>query len=353
MQTQVKYLGFLISGQNIQSLEERIETLIKSKPPANKTELRSLIGRFNFYSRFISNYSKKLEPLRGLLTRYNDYQWRQYHQEASESLVNELHNAEAQTLAPKSTHKNIVVHIDRVSFETLLVDDNGKLIARCGKLLAANEANYSSTEKQLLALVHSVDKFKLMLDPARLTVKTPDRALEKVMQIVNRPDRVESLLLKMPPGFDEFDFVLNPKATVQESETKQNHIPQEIFYVDGACRLNGKPGCKASWAVRSEFDKEFQLTGLVEDNPSNHPLLPTVVNIRGGDSVLGLSIGTTGAVVFIGVILAEISRRLTGHAGAKSPYLYWRLGEHGFGFLLPRSAHPVRVGGAVLSATSP
>lgn len=73
-QPEVDYLGFRVSGQTIKPLKDRVSSLCQSKPPRDKTELRSVIGKLNFYSRFIPNYSKQLEPLRELFKKNRDFQ---------------------------------------------------------------------------------------------------------------------------------------------------------------------------------------------------------------------------------------------------------------------------------------
>ena len=88
-QKEVQYLGFLVSGRYIKPLEEKVETLIKHSAPKDKTELRSVIGKLNFYSRFIPSFSRILVPLRGLL-KNKDFQWTSQHQNAFEKIIDSI-----------------------------------------------------------------------------------------------------------------------------------------------------------------------------------------------------------------------------------------------------------------------
>lgn len=61
---EVDYLGFVIIGNCIRPQQNKVDSISQGKPPRDKSELRSIVGKLNFYSRFIPNYSKKLEPIR-------------------------------------------------------------------------------------------------------------------------------------------------------------------------------------------------------------------------------------------------------------------------------------------------
>lgn len=268
-QTEVDYLGFKVSGQSISPLKERVETLRKDKPPISKTDLRSVIGKLNFYSRFIPNYSKLLEPLRELFKKNKDFQWRPNHQKVYEQLLISLNDAPPQVLASRTTSKIIELHVMKDSLEVMCLTLEEQLICRASRFIGAAEANYSLVEKQLLALNLAISKFQLWLEPDNFTVRVPTKGIERAIALIDRPERVEKLLLRMPAGFDSFKFIVKENIESDVSKKFTTHIPQEIYYVDGACKLNGKPNCAASWAVVAEYDLDLQVAGMVDKSPSN------------------------------------------------------------------------------------
>lgn len=268
-QQEVDYLGFRITGRSISPLKERVETLRADKPPRSKFELRSIIGRLNFYSRFIPNYSKLLEPLRELYKKNRDFQWLQNHQKVYEMIVNSLNEAEPQNLEPRSTFKVIELHLMKDSLETLCLSKDEKLICRASRFMTPTEASYSTVEKQLLALTLAISKFRLWLHPDNFVVRAPSKGIARAMELVERPERVENLLMRIPDGFDTFKIEVKEDLTNEIVKKYKLHIPQEIYYVDGACKANGKPECRATWAVVAEFDKNLSECGFVDQTPSN------------------------------------------------------------------------------------
>lgn len=198
-----------------------------------------------------------------------DFQWRPYHQEAYDKMIGKLNEVDTQLLVNRSENKKIVLVVLDNSIEALLTTEDDKLICRASKLLSSCESNYSFVERQLLALVMALNKFRLMLQPARFRIKAPNKDIERIVNQVHRPERVDNLLLKIPCGFDEFEVEVDPTLPSTSAKQRAFHVPEEIFYIDGACRGNGKPNCRASWAVCAENDCNLELTGYVEESPSN------------------------------------------------------------------------------------
>lgn len=267
--TKVEYLGFTISGSTIEPVPARNDSLIMETCPSSKTGLKSIIGKLNFYARFIPGFSKQLEPLRELLRSNKDFQWRPIHQLSLDNLLQSLSQAKPQLLQPTYNDKIIELLVLDDSIESTLLTTKEELICRAGKFLSTSETNYSLTEKYLLALVLAINKFKIMMHPNHIKIRLPTKELEKVITMKNRTDRVDALLLKLPIGFDEFKFEVRGEIPKVNKKKIISHIPEEIYYVDGACKHNGKPECIASWAVCAEFDIKLERCGLVEENPSN------------------------------------------------------------------------------------
>lgn len=265
---EVDYLGFTITGSFIKPLEDRCDTLALLEPPKDRTELRSIIGRLNFYSRFIPTYSKRLQPIRELLQTNKRFCWMPYHQKALHSIIESLNSVEPQRLAAQSEHKFIEIIALQDSVEVMCPDQQDNLISRASRFLSPTEASYSSIEKQLLALVLGLNKFRIWLHPDKFTIRTPCRDLEKTINLVHRPPRVENWLI--PEGFDAFRFETKESLPNTMAKSMPEHVPEEVYYVDGACMANGKPECRASRAVCAEFDRDIEQTGLVGEAPSNN-----------------------------------------------------------------------------------
>lgn len=270
--TEIDYVGFTVSGKSIRPVKDKVDSMILIHPPRDKTELKSVLGKLNFYARFIKDYSKHLEPIRELLCSNRDFQWKDYHQKSYDLILNSLKNAERHLLVDRKEDKIIELHAIGDSLEAILTKNDGKLIHRTGRLLNGAESDYSAIEKHLTALVMAMDKFKIWLDADHFKVITPIKGLDKIFKLIHRPERIDNLLLKLPLGFDKYEFETRGviETDLNRPKTKLNHIAQEVYFVDGACKRNGKADCLATWAVCALYNKDLALRGFVDKDASSN-----------------------------------------------------------------------------------
>ena len=66
---QIHYLGHLVSANSILPLKDKIETLMKLKPPTNIKEIRHFLSLTGYYRKFIHNYLDIAHPLNCLMRK--------------------------------------------------------------------------------------------------------------------------------------------------------------------------------------------------------------------------------------------------------------------------------------------
>ena len=74
-QTEIKFLGHLISKSEIQMDDAMVETIRDWLASTKVTELRSFLGLANYYRRFIMSYSKIASSLTDLLQKESKWEW--------------------------------------------------------------------------------------------------------------------------------------------------------------------------------------------------------------------------------------------------------------------------------------
>lgn len=86
--SEVKYLGFLLSGAGIRPDPKNIATVTNFQPPKNLTELRSLIGAFSYFRKFIKDFATWIAPLNELSSKEGliEENWTEEHQIALDTL---------------------------------------------------------------------------------------------------------------------------------------------------------------------------------------------------------------------------------------------------------------------------
>lgn len=177
---EVKFLGFLVSGEGIRSNPEKVEVVKKWKAPNNKKSLLRFLGFAVFYHKFIDSLSGKAKPLYNLLKKDVPFEWTQEADNAFISLKKELGNLP--TLVYPNPNLPYDLHCDGsdTGLGACLVQ-NGRPVAFASKTLTVAEVNYNTTEKECLAIVWALQHFHPYIYGATLNIYTDHMALKSIL----------------------------------------------------------------------------------------------------------------------------------------------------------------------------
>ena len=198
-----KYLGFIISTDGIQVDPDKIEVIRTWEPPMTVKGIQSFLGFCNFYRRFIRDYSRIAKPLSNLVRKDTPFIFDAVCLEAFEELKRRL------------TSTPILAHYD-ASCESILETDasNGVVggvlsqkqsdglfhpVAYFSKTMAPAECNYEIHDKEMLAIVRTLEHWRAELMGLRtqLPIYSDHKALEYFMtkrQLTARQARWAELL---------------------------------------------------------------------------------------------------------------------------------------------------------------
>nr|KYP74734.1 Transposon Ty3-G Gag-Pol polyprotein [Cajanus cajan] len=161
-----EFLGFVIHQKGIEVNRNKTKAIMETKPPSNKKELQSLLGKVNFLRRFISNLSGKTKIFSPLLRlkKEQEFRWNEEHQKAFDEI--KVYLAHPPVLAPLSKGKQLKLYIS-ASDSTIAGmlaqdDDNGieRVIYYLSRMLVGAETRYTPLEKLCLSLYVACTKLK-------------------------------------------------------------------------------------------------------------------------------------------------------------------------------------------------
>ena len=192
-QTQVVYLGHIVSKEGVAVDPDKIARVRDWPTPTTQAELRSFLGLASYYRRYVSNFAKLAAPLHALTGKADTkarravrtLEWSEEATHALASLKQALCSAPILTY-PRFGH-DFVLEVD-ASLKGLgaylsQVDEDGKLrpVAFASRGLRGAECNYpdfSSFKLELLALKWAVsEKFKAYTLGSHCTVYTDHNPL--------------------------------------------------------------------------------------------------------------------------------------------------------------------------------
>ncbi|WVZ94909.1 hypothetical protein U9M48_040738 [Paspalum notatum var. saurae] len=174
-QPQIEYLGHIISQQGVAIDPSKTAAMQQWPVPTSATELRGFLGLTGYYRRFIKGYGLIARPLHNLLKK-NAFQWSVQAQEAFVALKQAMQ--EAPVLALPDFQEVFVVESDAcaLGIGAVLMQHNRSL-AFLSKALGAKQQHLSIYEKEFLALIMAVEKWRPYLQRNEFIIRTDHRSL--------------------------------------------------------------------------------------------------------------------------------------------------------------------------------
>ena len=155
-------LGHIISKEGIKVDQAKVEVIKNLPLPQNQKQLRGFLGHAGFYRRFIKNFAKIAKPLTHLLCNNVDFS---LGEEARSSflLIKEALIKAPILQAPRWEFPfEIMCDASNNAVGAILgqrINGNPVAIYYASKTLGGAQVNYSTTEKELLAIIFALEKF--------------------------------------------------------------------------------------------------------------------------------------------------------------------------------------------------
>jgi hypothetical protein len=185
--TKTKYLGFIISTDGIEVDPEKVAVVRNWKPPTTVRGIQSFLGFCNFYRRFIREYGVIARPLVRLTKTGTPFSFTKECWEAFEELKERLitspilhhYNPELQSKIETDASDGVIAGV----FSQLHPDGEWYPVAYFSKTMAPAECNYGIHDKEMLAVVRSLDQWRpeLQRTAKRIQIYTDHKALEYFM----------------------------------------------------------------------------------------------------------------------------------------------------------------------------
>src|SRR5262249_15760907 len=203
-------LGHKISQKGIEVDKAKVEAIENLPPPTSVKAIRSFLGHAGFYRRFIKDFSKIAKPLTDLLQKDIPFEFSKSCLQAFEMLKEKLVNAPIMIAPDWSLDFEIMCDASDLAVGAVLgqcKDKHFQPIYYASKTLNAAQENYTTTEKELLAVVFSFDKFRSYLILSKVIVYTDHSALKYLLSKSDAKPRLIRWVLLL----QEFDLEIKDK----------------------------------------------------------------------------------------------------------------------------------------------
>lgn len=205
-QDSVPFLGHILSNQGLRPDPCKIE-LIQSWPrPRNPRQLKGFLGLCSFFRVYACTYACATIPLQELLKKGNKWRWTERQEEAFNN-VKTLFLETVQLKFPQYD-KPFFLRCDASDYGLgaylFQIDEAGneRVISMASRILRINELNFTISEKELLACVWALMKFRIFILGTDLTIITDHKALTFLMRSRLLSSRLSRWILLI----QQFDF---------------------------------------------------------------------------------------------------------------------------------------------------
>ncbi|CAL9005417.1 unnamed protein product [Prunus brigantina] len=203
-------LGHVVSSKGIEVDKAKIDIISNLPPPSSVKGVRSFLGHAGFYRRFIKNFSSISRPLCNLLAKDAVFEFDKTCMEAFTTLKKELTSAPIIIAPDWSLPFEIMCDASDFAIGAVLGQKKNKLphvIHYASRTLNDAQLNYSTTEKELLAVVFALEKFRSYLVGSKVIVYSDHAALRYLLTKKDAKPRLIRWILLL----QEFDLEIRDK----------------------------------------------------------------------------------------------------------------------------------------------
>ena len=214
MVTQGIVLGHIVSKKGIEVDKAKVELISNLPTPKCVRYIRSFLGHAGFYRRFIKDFNAIAHPLCNFLAKDVPFAWSQ----ACKAAFNKLKTLLVSPPTMRSPNWDLPFEImcDASDYAIWVVlgqrqDKKAFVIYYASKTLDSAQANYTTTEKEFLAVVYAVEKFKSYIVGSPVTIFTDHAALKYLLLKKDTKPRLTRWILLC----QEFKLTIKDKKGVE------------------------------------------------------------------------------------------------------------------------------------------
>ncbi|KAM1247681.1 hypothetical protein ACFX2J_043587 [Malus domestica] len=203
-------LGHIVSERGIEVDKSKIDLVRYLPSPTSVREVRSFLGHAGFYRRFIKDFSKISTPLCRLLQKDVSFEFNEECEKAFKHLKEML--TSAPIIRPPDWSIPFELMCDASDYALGAVlgqrkDKQPHVIYYASRTLNDAQLNYSTTEKELLAVVFALHKFRSYLLGTKVIIYTDHAALKYLLTKKEAKPRLIRWMLLL----QEFDIEIRDK----------------------------------------------------------------------------------------------------------------------------------------------
>jgi len=276
-QPTIEYLGHVISRAGVATDPHKIQAVQDWPAPRNIKDVRGFLGLTGYYRRFIKHYSLISRPLTLLLKKDTPFVWTSTTQEAFDVLKHAL--VSAPVLALPQFQKPFILETDASDHGVgAVLMQEGHPIAFLSQALCPKNAALSTYEKECLAILMAVDKWRPYLQAKPFIIRTDHKSLLHLTEQKIHTKIQQKALFKLM----DLDYSIQyKKGNTNTTADSLSRKPHPAIMAVSLCTPTWVENLTAGYE-QDEFTRQL-LTELsiTPDNDKGYQLLNGVIRYKG------------------------------------------------------------------------
>lgn len=208
LKLETAYLGHVITREGIKPNPEKIAAIAKYPIPKTTKEIKQFLGLLGYYRKFIPDFARITKPMTACLKKgkkiiLDDTNYVNSFEKCKTLLMNDP------ILQYPDFNRDFVLTTDASNFAIGAILSQGpigsdKPVSYASRTLNDSELNYSTIEKELLAIVWATKYFRPYLFGRKFKVVTDHKPLQWMMSLKEPNSRLTRWRLKL----SEYDFTV-------------------------------------------------------------------------------------------------------------------------------------------------
>lgn len=177
-QSEIEYLGHIIRSQGVATDPSKIDIIKKWPAPTSVTELRSFLGLAGYYRRFIQGYGTICKPLFDVLKK-DAFKWSLAQEQAFHKIKEIMSSPPVLALPNFSQPFVLEADASGTGIGAVLMQE-GRPISFFSKALGPKAATSSTYEKEAMAILEAIKKWKHYLASTSVIIRTDQQSLKYI-----------------------------------------------------------------------------------------------------------------------------------------------------------------------------
>lgn len=255
LKRETPYLGHVITPEGVKPNPDKISAISKYPLPKTTKQIKAFLGLLGYYRRFIPDFAKITKPFTKCLKKGTKIVINDTYVKCFEHCKTLLTN-DPILIYPDFT-KDFILTTDSSNYALGAVLSQGAIgsdrpVAYASRTLNESEINYSTIEKELLAIVWATKYFRPYLFGRKFKIITDHKPLQWLMNLKEPNSRLTRWRLKLA----EFNYTIIYKKG--KSNTNADALSRVEIFNENASMIVNLPDTESCAISATYTDPEYQ-----------------------------------------------------------------------------------------------